>query len=138
MSGLDPNVINLSQIEADKPKKKKKIKVVMDIIQYIEQYRTKKGEPYTHTGMSNPMGCFNIPDDKMKEFISTCHDNIIKLKKKISITEKHLKTHSPALYDIDLRYPLKENKDEKHKDREHKKKMNRQRKRKGQNNNISE
>ena len=84
----------------------------MDIIQYIEQFRTKKGEPYTHTGMSNPMGCFNIPDDRMKEFISTCHDNIFKLKKKISITEKHLKTHSPALYDIDLRYPLKENKDE--------------------------
>lgn len=71
-------------------------------ISLLGTYRVNNGK-YNYISMSDPKGKFNIPDDKLKEFIIKYHDYVFNQNKKCSLLETP-NEQSSLKVDLDLRY----------------------------------
>ena len=67
---------------------------------FLNQYKSSKGEPYTHTSMSG--GSWNIPDDQMKTFYKLYSKTVSETE--LHMTEKHMLNHGPIVIDFDFEF----------------------------------
>lgn len=81
----------------------------MDLDHHMKMYKLNKGDKiFTHTKIGDDKlniygGCYNIPDDKMKEFYKYYKKFVFQQKKESYLTEKQLEK-GPILIDLDFRY----------------------------------
>jgi Megaviricetes DNA primase len=72
---------------------------------FLDQYRVKKGEPYTHTSMGHPAGAYFIPDDQIEKVCGLVYQQVFIKKIPCYLTEKPPQ-ETMIKIDIDLRYDL--------------------------------
>jgi P4 family phage/plasmid primase-like protien len=81
-----------------------------ELIQFLNAHRsTAKDEEgksiYTHTSMGQPLGSFNIPEDRRDELHRLIVNSVFKERKAVYLTERPLPV-KPITVDIDLKYPI--------------------------------
>ena len=91
---------------------KSKMSTSNDFENYLNEFKAKKNEEYTHTRIPSQEhgvygGTYNIPKDKLTEFWNKYVKHVIINKKKEYLTEKQLGNGGPILIDIDERYDPK-------------------------------
>jgi P4 family phage/plasmid primase-like protien len=79
-----------------------KNKNMSDLLKFLEKFKVKKGELYTHLGMSNPRGAFNIPDTEKLKFYKLYNKYVFKSKNRCDLIERH-KDICYILYDLDFK-----------------------------------
>ena len=74
---------------------------------FIRQFKCDKGNPYTHTSITDPPLSLHIPNDKLDEFYDEYAKAIVK-GRKMYMTEKP-EDPSPLRVDLDFRFKLETN-----------------------------
>lgn len=75
---------------------------------FLNKYRVKNvagtKKPYTHTGLGDYSGCYDIPQDQRPNFHQLIHETVFEKKVPVHITEKSYSV-KPITIDLDFRYP---------------------------------
>jgi P4 family phage/plasmid primase-like protien len=74
------------------------------IFDFLKARKVNKGQDYTHTNMSQPLGCFNITLKDKHEMYQLLSKHIFQSKKNIGLTECN-QTITPIKIDLDFKYP---------------------------------
>ena len=74
---------------------------------FLVEYKTNKGDPYTHTNMGGLYGCFDIPLDQKSKLIDLVHNKVFEKNEKCYLTEKPPQ-HTIVKADLDFKYPFDE------------------------------
>lgn len=73
---------------------------------FLQPYRLPKSNPnkvFTHTGMHDYAGCYNIPDEKIDELYQAMADTVLKERKPIHLLERQPEV-KPLVIDLDFKY----------------------------------
>lgn len=92
---------------------KAKFDHLVEVKRFLQQYRIKKGEQFTNTGMNNKCleygnfnfnGSFCVPDNEYESFLENIAKFAYEYGIELGLTERHLDTLSPVVIDLDFRY----------------------------------
>jgi P4 family phage/plasmid primase-like protien len=93
--------------------KKEKFDQLVEVKRYLNNFRVKRGEEYTNTGMNNQCleygnfnfnGSFCVPDEEYESFLEHISRFVFDYGIELGLTERHLDTLSPIVIDLDFRF----------------------------------
>jgi P4 family phage/plasmid primase-like protien len=74
------------------------------ILTFLKARKANKGQDYTHTNMSQPLGCFNISLQDKHEMYQLLSNHLFENNNSIGLTECN-QTITPIKIDLDFKYP---------------------------------
>ena len=99
--------LNIGKKNSKIDEKKNHKLTAWSLINFLKDFKVKKGEEYTHTTMGDYGASYNIPINKKEDLIHLLHEAIFVKNIPFHLTEKPPQ-HTQIKVDLDFKYPLEQ------------------------------